>query len=885
MGTVKYTGPMASFHCPTNAEIRSLKVHFSPKQEGSGDPSPENVRQIVGWDGVEVQHKGKNLYRSEYLTSSAATYSLTRTGLIVSSTSDGTYRYVLFKILDINENNIGQTFTFSAKCISATNAQRIILSIRKADGSSFRTIFEKTNNYTSTFTIPSDFPIGGYLRVAYYCTEQATSGITEYGDIQLELGSTATSYESYCGETTDYEFGVLGKNKFDKNGLTPIGAYIDNSGNLISSTASKSFIIPVAPNTQYTISKIASTRFAIGQSSKNIPEIGDILTNPTSNSQGTSISFTTTATTKSIVAWVYIVTDTVSYNDIIDSIQLELGSTATTYEPYDPNHTVYGGWVDLISGEVCEMHTGVLYDGSIDEDWQRHEAGSAFTFAMRIGLQKYMPDSVAKTVQANYLVKIAGGATWGNYDNWISSNRNNVIITGVQSITTVENWRTYLSEHNLFVVYQLATPNTYSLAPTQLQTFLGQNNVWSNADYVEVEYDLHETQDILARKQFIIANQPHIVKPAAAPLQNFKTDVPTPLKECKVYFNPIQAGTGDPSPNNIRQFTEWNGIEVYSGEENLVTSAIENNNVLVPDTWCYGYACRPDNGKFINGRNYITNINFNNNNFSYHTGEATSYGIAFCKNVSENETIIIKFNSSNGRLIVIAFNSSNEFQEISLLYVSSGSYPITIPSGINKLFINFTPATLQDKNSTITFTDVYIGSTHIIPITFPTENGPFYKGYIDLVKGELVQTYESKIFTGNESFGATTTGKIYIRSKVSNNSDYAVGGAIQCSHFPRTSISTSTTGNGVNIGVYSSSCCIVFRWLTGDSTEIASTAEAWQTYFAAQYEAGTPVRVIYKLTTPKVYQITPQTIKTLRGTNNIWASNNGENIEVSFWGH
>ena len=62
MGVVKYTGPIASFHCPTNAEIRSLKVHFSPKQEGSGDPSPENVREIVGWDGVVARQSGKNLF-------------------------------------------------------------------------------------------------------------------------------------------------------------------------------------------------------------------------------------------------------------------------------------------------------------------------------------------------------------------------------------------------------------------------------------------------------------------------------------------------------------------------------------------------------------------------------------------------------------------------------------------------------------------------------------------------------------------------------------------------------------------------------------------------------------------------------------------------------
>ena len=59
--TAKTSGEIASFMTPAKTNIKSLKVHFSPKQLGTGDPSPENVREIEGWDGVEVNGSGKNL--------------------------------------------------------------------------------------------------------------------------------------------------------------------------------------------------------------------------------------------------------------------------------------------------------------------------------------------------------------------------------------------------------------------------------------------------------------------------------------------------------------------------------------------------------------------------------------------------------------------------------------------------------------------------------------------------------------------------------------------------------------------------------------------------------------------------------------------------------
>ena len=45
---------IASFKDGADAPMPSLKVAIEPQQEGSGDPSPENIRPISGWSAVDV---------------------------------------------------------------------------------------------------------------------------------------------------------------------------------------------------------------------------------------------------------------------------------------------------------------------------------------------------------------------------------------------------------------------------------------------------------------------------------------------------------------------------------------------------------------------------------------------------------------------------------------------------------------------------------------------------------------------------------------------------------------------------------------------------------------------------------------------------------------
>jgi hypothetical protein len=52
----------------------------------------------------------------------------------------------------------------------------------------------------------------------------------------------------------------------------------------------------------------------------------------------------------------------------------------------------------------------------------------------------------------------------------------------------VEDFKTWLSTNNIQLMYPLATPTTIQLTPTQIDSLLGRNSVWSDSGDVTVEY-------------------------------------------------------------------------------------------------------------------------------------------------------------------------------------------------------------------------------------------------------------------------------------------------------------------------------------------------------------------------------------------------------------
>ena len=59
--TATKDGEFVSFMSAKEADIKSLKIYFQPKQAGEGDSGPDNVRDIVGWNSVSLWQTGNNM--------------------------------------------------------------------------------------------------------------------------------------------------------------------------------------------------------------------------------------------------------------------------------------------------------------------------------------------------------------------------------------------------------------------------------------------------------------------------------------------------------------------------------------------------------------------------------------------------------------------------------------------------------------------------------------------------------------------------------------------------------------------------------------------------------------------------------------------------------
>lgn len=68
-------------------------------------------------------------------------------------------------------------------------------------------------------------------------------------------------------------------------------------------------------------------------------------------------------------------------------------------------------------------------------------------------------------------------------------------------------------------------------------------------------------RDMMRLRRGILLNTPH-EEPASGAVASFATEVQK-LKECVVNIEPVQEGTGDPSPDNVRPISGWSEAKVY----------------------------------------------------------------------------------------------------------------------------------------------------------------------------------------------------------------------------------------------------------------------------------------------------------------------------------
>lgn len=619
--------------------------------------------------------------------------------------------------------------------------------------------------------------------------------------------------------------------------------------------------------------------------------------------------------------------------------QLEYGSEPTEYQPYVG--TVYGGYVDLISGEL--ENTYGIYTFEENGNYE-YRAGSV-TYVIPTVLDMKTGDFYTdQYVVCDRAKKVLSRTTAVNNELQIKiGNGNNRAYlyntVGTIGIDNETDFRQWIKDNPISFTYPLTTPITHQLTPTQLSSFIGQNNFWSNADYVEIEYELKETEDIQKARKKIILNQPHI-ESITGDAVSFTTDMKAPLKECKVYFSPIQEGSGDPSPDNVRNIVGWDKISIGLPNEYQEVEYIESTGTQYIDT-----------GITLDANDFAISFNFEQTNRTSGEQPITSiwtdsynYWNLFIRSLSSDKYVLDTYTSKHH--ILSTKVNLNEIYNVSLTRNGSSweftqndstitwTYsPSTANNTTLKLFKrgdlntgNATKIKMYSFKMTVSNTktlnlipcyrksDNEIGMYDIVSKTFFTnsgtgtflkgadvntiignvnwldEIGTVYGGYVDLVKGELVATHVKYEFTGDEDIILTTyNGTPFCYRPYTNAYTAPFGSTATVNNCFCNILSVCSSkfhnipNNYITTAANSAYSHVLFR---GDI--FGETVSSCKEKLAELYANGTPLTIVAPIRDTVLshytYQLTPQQLLTLKGTNNIWSDTNGQ-TEVKFWTH
>lgn len=429
----------------------------------------------------------------------------------------------------------------------------------------------KAGTYTLSFNNPSNLRIGVYgcwldektqftllangtsnPRIATFSTDTdrvlnfwlyfgdgnaSTDGMT----FQIESGSTATSYSPYSnicpiegwdgltGKRTGKNLLKLSESvetnkqkiniEYTEDGavLSAAGTYAQVSYRLKLLTVGKTYTISFYGQSDgdyrrvYLLNK--ETGFEYG--------IGFLLT-----ATRTKYTRTFTATSEWLLIAPYITTGSQQTGTMtIEELQIEESSVATDYAPYQAEDisvdfpaTVYGGTLDVVTGELTVDRAGVEFDGSDDENWQYYSVAQGNLFRKVGELNpRISTETIGQFLCSEYrpAVSRTNGTISGSIQGYIDFINN--------AITDLASWKTDLSQRPVQVVYPLTTPLTYQLTPQQVTSLLGENRVWADTGNVEVTYpadtklfiekltqptedDMVANANIAANKFFMIGN-------------------------------------------------------------------------------------------------------------------------------------------------------------------------------------------------------------------------------------------------------------------------------------------------------------------------------------------------------------------------------------------
>ena len=444
----------------------------------------------------------------------------------------------------------------------------------------------------------------------------------------------------------------------------------------------------------------------------------------------------TAQTDKFLTAFANIGKDTIA----IRKVQLELGYMATSYEPYSGTTTsidwaseagtLYGGYVDLISGELVQTHYGMYINRNTIPHLNIGDITETYTQAWFLNSTDNIPKFKLYTGLSNRFKCLKSSKAVVN--GFINFSGNTYFMIPSSDLTTkdIAGILDWFDANPTFLVAELYTPMTYQLNPSQLNILRGYNNIFSTANgECEVTYEHNDANEIVNIRRNIIGAMPALEHKTGS-LAHFKTNITAPLQSCIVQL-PYDAN-GYTGVTVTRCGVNMLHCTIYTYNANGIVSTAHMNADNEVDYYSVS-------GKSARSSNLFTNLNYIAN-----TKRWPPYGVnyATCAYSEMANVRLVRGSGSprdrNGHHESVAEwiyydnlspnSASDEWARFQ--FVPYSCLDVTY-SG--KLY----PLICVEEDAGCEF-EPYKGNDYTV-----SWSQTIYGGYVDLAIGELVSTYSS----------------------------------------------------------------------------------------------------------------------------------------------
>lgn len=492
-----FTGSIIRFLASKAAPIRSIIASIAPVQDLHGYDNPwpagggKNLWAITLTELKSLNTQGTwtdNVYVFQGITYTVYTDSNDYVTSIVFSGTNTNTAYTRFGLPSFMTEN-GVSYIFNG---CPVNSGLVVV----------RNTTELVNDGGAGKEFTGNGAANGFeLRVVVNAV--ITTPLTLLPMIRLAsvTDSTFAPYENICpiSGRTGCNVYQSGKNLFDKVHPNIIEGYfgVGQPSNIVDGVSFRTVYIPATPNTTYTVKNNASNRLYVGYNDI-APISGGTLTKSIASVAGVA-TITTDGNAHYLAAYVYNSNaDTVSFDDVLNGLQIELGSTATAYEPYSgttipvtfptPPGTVYGGTLDVVSGKLTVTWVKWQPDPSvtpnttdIGDGWVRCAYASSAS----------RPPYAAKDT-------FAGRYSHGTYDSTKYNGKfNHAYVTSTRisymffKAADAEAVKTFLAGQvaagtPVELCYEIDEPIVYDLTPEEITTLLGTNVMWADTGDITV---------------------------------------------------------------------------------------------------------------------------------------------------------------------------------------------------------------------------------------------------------------------------------------------------------------------------------------------------------------------------------------------------------------